>query len=124
MLDVAQATRLAVHHESLALADEDGVIIYPRRAGRVAGPLQRVALRGVTRLETCEGPGDSYWARDADGRRWRISMSDSRVWLSAQADPPSARQLMARWGALLAVADQGGPSVTMGRLGGTRLLRR
>ena len=124
VLDVAQATRLAVHHESLALADEDGVIIYPRRAGRLAGPLQRIALRGVTRLETCEGPGDSYWARDADGRRWRISMSDSRVWLSAQADPPSPRQLMVRWGALLAVADQGGPSVTMGRLGGTRLLRR
>ncbi len=117
-----RADRLAVHRQSLALADETGVLIVPRHGARRAAPLERMALRGVRSLEACEGPGDSYRAVDEKGHVWRLSMTGGRVGFNADSDDPP--QLVARSGTLLAIAREDARTVMLGRLGHTRLLRR
>ena len=118
------AELVAVHHESLALADGSGLRIHPRRGSILGAPIVQ-ALRGVVHVEATTGPGDSYLAVDAEGRSWIVSLTGSRVWISAQRDVAQPMQIIRMLGGgHVAVASRGQQQVMLARVGRARVLQR
>lgn len=123
-LQEARAEHLAVHHESLALADDTGVRILPRRGARLGAALATIALPGLRSLQAVAGIGDSYQAIDASGQTWTLSITGQRAFIQAQRDAISPPQCLARSGRLLALANVGAHTVRLLGMGPSSALQR
>lgn len=126
-LPVAAATRVAMHHDTVALAAGDRIHVFERNRQGPGGAVGSLVLPGsgaIVALRAATGPGDLYEVTRADGNRWGLSVTGGRLWLAWQSPRGGRIDCQARVGRLMAFGREDGFEVNVAELGGSTLVRR